>query len=764
MSKNSLELEAIKHIVLTSRKISLYSKNHPIVTQSLTTVFAHLQQLLSSSKKVTLSLRGDDLCLNETTFSRKEVGAQELIVTLKHLQIESVTFSAGLEAAELENFMELLSAGKKLDEKQQKLKDDFLIHGFAHIKANVIHYEKVEEGQKVVSEALKDAEVFIADKEKPESSLKVNALEVLSNFLSGKTDVQTFQHYQKDILDKLIEDPAALAQIIIEAALACGSLTQVFEKLRQCIIEPLADELYSKKRKPDRIIALLERHISAAIDEEQLSGQLKVQKQDVADIFAQFHDELKVLMLLKLFEATKPDYNKFCQRAGKILSNPEELRKLAPLLKQRILNQAMKEQESEEFLAELETSLATSQKVSITKQEYERLKNKAQLFDKTLVEQINQATQELAKKNRRLTDEKERVDNVIRNLADGLIVVDKQGKVVMINPAAEALLGIEKSQKVGRPLTEDLKAHQLIALTKGNLADETDQVSKEIELKSADDKTQRVLRASTAVVENENGNTVGMMMVLSDITRQKQVEKMKTDFVSQMSHELRTPIIAAQKAISLLATQTAGAVNEDQNKFLEIADSNLSRLSRLLNDILDFSKIEAGKITLKPALFNVAELIKEVNQSLASWAQDKKIELIAQVSDEHIELEADRGWISQILINLISNALKFTPEGGKIIVSCQAIQEEQKPCVNFSVTDNGIGIEEKDRERIFNKFEQVSLAVPAGVGGTGLGLAIAREIVQLHKGRIWVDSEIGKGSTFSFVIGQKFSGGVAQTT
>lgn len=753
MTDNSICLEIIKSLILTCNKVALYARNHPIVKSSLLETYKLFQNLPKQFSKLTFSLKSDTILFNDAALPKNAMGIEELVKKFKDLEIDSISFLPNLEEKELEDFLTLLSCGKKLEAKEAGIKKDLASGSYAHIKANVIRYEKVEEGEKVVSELTKEAEDFLKESEKSiGAGTKDKFLEIFNSFLCGKVDAEQLEEYKKDVISKIIKEPGSLVDIVIKAAIACGSFNKVFSKLKSSILQDLAVEFIDKKKKPDRMIASLLRALDVTLEDEKIADQIKASKKEVDEILSEFYQELKVGILARLFEINKEDSDKFLKRSASFLSEAD-FAKITDKLTGALLLQGLKKNEIDELLAKMQSSFESKEKVSISKTEYEQLKNKADLFDKNIVDRINEATVELRKKNKRLADEKERVDTVIRNLAEGLIVVDKQGKLVMINPAAEQLLGIEKNQKLGQPLTESLSSNQLVALTKGSLADEEGAFSKEIELKSTDEQTKKVLRASTAVVENENGSTVGMVMVLSDVTRQRQIEKLKSDFVAKMSHELRTPIIAAQKSISLILTQTAGQVNEDQNKFLNIANSNLTRLSRLINEILDLAKIESGKLKVNIAVFDMVELIKEVTQTLSSWATDKNINLVCDVAMEKLDIEADRDKINQVITNLAGNAIKFTPQSGTVTISCREIDKDN---VQVDINDNGIGITKEDCKRLFKKFEQVSLVSPAGVGGTGLGLFISKEIIEMHKGNIWVESVIEKGSTFSFTLPKKF--------
>ncbi len=341
--------------------------------------------------------------------------------------------------------------------------------------------------------------------------------------------------------------------------------------------------------------------------------------------------------------------------------------------------------------------------------------------------------------------EKKQTDAVIRSVAEGLVVVGPDGKVLMMNPAAEKLLGVNKKEKLGKPINEDLREEQLITLTKQN----KDTGGKEIELASESDETKKILRASSAVIENENGETVGMVSVLSDITRQKELERMKTGFVASVSHELRTPLIAIDKSLQLILSKTTGSLTETQEQFLTIAERNLKRLSRLIDDLLDMSKLEAGKMTLKRQPASLEKIIADSVFALDNWAKTKFITIEKNVAAALPEVNVDADRLTQILNNLMGNAIKFTPAHGTITVTA-AVKKPGE--VEISVRDTGIGISPENLGKVFDKFYQVGERVSTDISGTGLGLSIVKELVELHGGKIWVDSDKGQGTTFTFTL------------
>ena len=366
-----------------------------------------------------------------------------------------------------------------------------------------------------------------------------------------------------------------------------------------------------------------------------------------------------------------------------------------------------------------------------------------QKYDSIIQEKAKNEEVAWKKYNRVLSDHK-KTEAVIHSIAEGLVVVDAQGKIVMMNPAAEKLLGASQQEKIGRPIAENPKEEELISLVKG--AEGTQ--DREIELISQHDETKRVLRASTAVIENENGETVGMVSVLSDITKQKELDRMKDNFVANVSHELRTPLVAIDKAFALILGKEAGALNPQQEQFISIADRNLKRLSLLINDLLDLAKLEAGKMEINKRPCSIGEVIRESKEALDAWAKAKSIAIETKIPAGLPQAHIDPNRIIQVLNNLIGNAIKFTPQNGVITIEAALLERE----VRVSVQDTGLGIAKENLEKVFSKFYQIGERVPTDISGTGIGLSIAKEIIELHRGKIWAENADSKGARFIFTV------------
>ena len=386
------------------------------------------------------------------------------------------------------------------------------------------------------------------------------------------------------------------------------------------------------------------------------------------------------------------------------------------------------------------------------------------MFNKELDKKIVLHTQELSKKYESVIKEKmqneevawgkyekELVDKkqteaVIKSIAEGLLVVDSSGNVIMMNPAAEKLLGVSKKDKIGRPVMENLRDEQLVSLVKNTPGSG----GREIELISREDETKKILRASSAVIENENGHTVGMVSVLSDITKQKELDQLKSNFVASVSHELRTPLVAIEKSITLILSNAAGPISQNQEQFLSIAERNLKRLSLLINDLLDLSKLEAGKMELLRELCSIENIIDEALKSFETWASTKSIRMEKNIHGPISDLYADPNKINQVLNNLVGNAIKFTPNNGSIIIEASFDNENKE--IKVIVQDTGSGIAQGDLKKVFDKFYQAAGKSHSEIIGTGIGLSIAKEIVELHCGRIWAESEQGQGAKFIFTL------------
>jgi signal transduction histidine kinase len=340
---------------------------------------------------------------------------------------------------------------------------------------------------------------------------------------------------------------------------------------------------------------------------------------------------------------------------------------------------------------------------------------------------------------KKLVMEKEKSEAVVNNLSGPLIVTDQDNKIVLINEAAKELFSIEKDV-INNHFLEVIQSEKLFEYIKDpeNKEDNTFIIKK--------NEKEMHYRISTNQVRDEEEEYQFTVTLLEDITRLKEIDNMKSEFVSTVSHEFRTPLTSMNMGLSMVINGDTGELNEEQRELLEAAYEDVERLTELVSDLLDLSKIESGRIEMEFDKTDVNNIIEKTLNPFYKQAEEKDIELVFNKSEDNIFAWADPGKISWVISNLVGNALRYADQG-KIEVS----SEVKGRRVLVSVEDNGPGIPPEYQHKIFEKF------VRAGndkeeKSGTGLGLAISKEIITAHNGRIWVDSEEGEGSKFSFYI------------
>jgi signal transduction histidine kinase len=304
-----------------------------------------------------------------------------------------------------------------------------------------------------------------------------------------------------------------------------------------------------------------------------------------------------------------------------------------------------------------------------------------------------------------------------------------------VNDATESLFGRKKEKLVGESFG--------FAVVKGETT--------EIEVIR---KRGEVVTAEMRVVEITWEGEMVYLASLRNITVRKKAEeklketmKMKSEFISMVSHELRTPLTAIKEGIALVVDGLAGEINAEQKELLGISKKNVDRLARLINDVLDFQKIKFGKMIFNIKGNDVNTIAKDVYEIMASTAEDIGIDLLLKLNNNLPKTRFDSDKITQVLTNLVSNAMKFTEKGNIIIKT-----DKRKGLIYVSVSDTGGGIKKEDLPRVFDRFEQLATGGERKTGGTGLGLAISKEIVEQHNGTIWVESEFGEGSKFTFTL------------
>jgi two-component system phosphate regulon sensor histidine kinase PhoR len=340
-----------------------------------------------------------------------------------------------------------------------------------------------------------------------------------------------------------------------------------------------------------------------------------------------------------------------------------------------------------------------------------------------------------------LTEEKARLEATLETLHAGVIAIDSTGRLRLLNRAAAQMLGITALPYEGQALTAVVRDEPIAGLLRGSLAEQT-----ELSAEIAGPGDQRIYKGETSLMRDE-GQLQAVVAIFNDITELRQVERMKTAFVSTVSHELRTPLTSIKGFISTLLDDVENLYDEEtRREFYEIIDQECDRLTRLISDLLNVSRIESGR-ALDMQLGDV-DLHKVVGRVLQAQQQyTARHQLVNEIPEDFPLIEADSDKIYQVVDNLIGNAIKYAPEGGIVTVGA----EDEGNTIRLDVTDQGLGIPERHRDKIFERFHMVDDDVDhKAIKGTGIGLYLVRHLTRAHGGDVWLSwSEVGKGSTFS---------------
>jgi two-component system, OmpR family, phosphate regulon sensor histidine kinase PhoR len=356
---------------------------------------------------------------------------------------------------------------------------------------------------------------------------------------------------------------------------------------------------------------------------------------------------------------------------------------------------------------------------------------------------LNQTAARLDRTIRTLTEERNLSSAILGSMVEGVAVVNAAERLVFTNPGFASILGLDVPPVPGSSLLEVVRQTELIGAVRRVLAGEP-RVESEI---STGTLRQHFFAATVASVRA--GDTSGAVIVLHDITELRKLERIRRDFVANVSHEFRTPLTAIQ---GFAETLIAGALDDPQNRgrFLNIILEHARRLARLTEDLLKLSQMDADRLEIEIHSVKVSQLVESCYETARHRAAEKELTLTlaSGLSQNLPDVAGDARRLQEILQNLLDNAIQYTLPGGKIVLSA----ELKNDTVVFTVSDTGIGIPTADQPRIFERFYRVDAARSREAGGTGLGLAIAKHLVEVHGGRIWVESEVGVGSRFHFSV------------
>lgn len=344
--------------------------------------------------------------------------------------------------------------------------------------------------------------------------------------------------------------------------------------------------------------------------------------------------------------------------------------------------------------------------------------------------------------------EKRRSEAIVSSITDGIVVIDDELKVININPTAARILQVSQDAALESTLSTCLNESEICDRVQHVIATSSQPAespsSSVLTVGAAG--SQRHFTWSITPVTTDTQRQLGVVLLFQDVTRFQELDRLKSEFIATASHELRTPLTGMIMSINLLQEQTDGKLQVAEQDLLTATQQNLERLHRLVNDLLDLSKMESGRLHLSRSPTSVSALCESALSFFAVEATQKQVQIQVQIPESLPLIDVDEPKILEVLTNLISNALRYTDPGGHIWIRA-ALKEAD---VQISVTDDGDGIPPDKQAHLFEKFVQVETA--KDVGGSGLGLAICSEILKLHEGQLWVESQVGQGSTFFFQV------------
>ncbi len=349
-----------------------------------------------------------------------------------------------------------------------------------------------------------------------------------------------------------------------------------------------------------------------------------------------------------------------------------------------------------------------------------------------------------------LIGEMKKSEAIVESIAEPLIVTNNEQQLLLMNQAAANLLGVHSGNWKGKQITDLVKDEYWIELLQGRalISNGGDGKEKDLVLTLIRDGKPLYFRPHQTTLTDEHGRVQSVVTIFQDVTRFKMLDQMKTDFIATVSHELRTPLTSLNMSLDIFANEILGPMNERQRDLLGTAKDDAERLTKLVKELLDLSRLESGQYRIVKEPLNPGELIETGLQPVRLPLREKQIDVQVEVDRDVESVIGDAQHLSWVVTNLVSNALRYTESGGKVRIGVRRDNSD----FLFTVADTGRGIPPEAMNSIFEKFIQIKQSNDTTPGSVGLGLAIAKQVVEAHGGRIWVESVLGKGSTFYFTI------------
>ncbi|MGM9921121.1 MAG: cell wall metabolism sensor histidine kinase WalK [Bhargavaea sp.] len=357
-----------------------------------------------------------------------------------------------------------------------------------------------------------------------------------------------------------------------------------------------------------------------------------------------------------------------------------------------------------------------------------------------LAKAFNHLTTRLQEAQSSTESERRKLASVLSNMTDGVISTDRKGRIILINDTALGMLGVPREHVLNRPVPA------VLGLEQEHTFEDLVDMQEPVTIDFSDEERPYILRANFSVIQKETGFVNGLIVVLHDITEQEKIEMERREFVSNVSHELRTPLTSMRSYLEALAD---GAWKDEEiaPSFLHVTQTETERMIRLVTDLLQLSRMDSREYELNTDIVDFVKFFHRIIDRF-ELMKSKDVQFIRLIPPGPLYTELDMDKMTQVIDNIISNALKYSPDGGNVRFTVQAEDDH----IKVAVSDEGMGIPETNVKRIFERFYRADKARSRAMGGTGLGLAIAKEMIGAHGGHIWAESEEGKGTTIFFTL------------
>jgi PAS domain S-box-containing protein len=384
---------------------------------------------------------------------------------------------------------------------------------------------------------------------------------------------------------------------------------------------------------------------------------------------------------------------------------------------------------------DLKIDVLSNDEIGQLSREFNKMTERLRQYEQMNIEQI--------------LSEKRKSEAIVATISDGLMVTDAGGTVLLVNQTIAEIYGLSETAAIGRPAASVLADERVLALLAAARTGAPERTEAALTVLRFDrDGVTRYYRPKVSRIVAEDGGLYGLLLLLQDVTQFKELDRLKSDFVATLSHEFRTPVTSISMSVDILNRGILGPLNDRQRELINAAKDDCVRLTKLSREFLQLSKLEAGEFQLKDEELDVEAVVESSLRPLRLQFEEKSISLAVQLAGGIPHVRADEQAVASVITNLVTNAFKHTDSGGSVTVAARL----DGPVVRFEIRDSGQGIPPEHLRDIFDKFVQVKQASDATPGSVGLGLAIAKEIVELHGGKIWAESVPGRGSTFLFTL------------